>query len=599
MQSTSTMPGMSPAKDLFRRFSNCGYSPRKGQSALIQYVSDHPDQPVYSGVLPTGYGKSDLFLSIVDILKQQLRVNRILAIVPTDTQRRQYAEGIKDSIKELQLNINSKNIVVCSGEEYMVRAHKENLAEIYITTVQSIVAGTDKYIDLTKSGKWLIFCDEFHKLNVDEKAKWGKAVDAITHTVTLGMTATPVRSDGKDTYFAGHQPDVEVSFEDAFEEESIRGVKAHIEHYFVDVINDDGSVDRLTTENINDYDLSKDLRLTAKYQASLLSSAESCLTQKNLTQPGQHQMLVFAMNVQHATMISNVMNTIAGAGFSEWVGVGPHGRKSPENTAILDRYKDNQIRCLVQVDIAGEGFDNPRSSVLVFLHLLRKATVKAVQQAGRGIRRNYDIKEFDNDVCDMFASPDTEMSELAVEMANRTLGQFEADEKDVDSTKARETPIYDIPPFDPQVSDSEYDRSEIIAKIPQRDVDMFRQKVGDAYGTDRAGDITEDMLLNVLAQDRINMIEKAAKENGLSNRQKVTEAVSMLVSNISRLRFGRSLPSGMAGDLKTSIHGQWVRKTGLKSGAMTDDEFRTKYDWVSGINEELKSTREIPAWLQL
>src|SRR4029077_3234052 len=75
---------------------------------------------------------------------------------------------------------------------------------------------------------------------------------------------------------------------------------------------------------------------------------------------------------------------------------------------VLKRYKDNQLQCLVQVDKAGEGFNNKRSSVLVFLNLIRSSS-KLAQQLGRGLRRNHALP-FDQDVCFVFASADTEIA---------------------------------------------------------------------------------------------------------------------------------------------------------------------------------------------
>lgn len=599
MQSSGTMFEMSPAEDLFRRFSDKGYNPRLGQRSLIEFVSSNPKQSIYNGVLPTGYGKSHLALSIADILKQQGRINRVLVIVPTDTQRTQYVDGIKKAIDELGLILNERVIKV-NGETMPIRAHRENKAEIFVTTVQSIVANIGYYIDLMATGKWFIFCDEYQKLNRDEKAKWGKAVDELPDTVKLGLTATPTRSDGRDTVFATKKPDHEVSFEEAYQEQAIRGVAAHIEHYFVDVKNDDGSIERVTTDNIDNYDIKKDLRLTTKYYASILSSARDCLTVKNLQHKDEHQMLVFAMNVSHAKSVSDTLNILYGSGFSDWVGVGRNGRPAKENKGILKKYKENKLKCLVQVDIAGEGFDNPKSSVLVFLQLLRRDTVKAVQQAGRGIRRNYNIHIFDEDVCDMFASPDTEMAGLAVEFAERTIGEITP--KEIDPGKPNEkAPLYEIPPFDPQVDDSEYDRSVVISKIHQAEVDIVRGGIAEKHGVESAANVTEDMIKKVIAEQKIEDMEKAVAESNNFDtwQQKVTGAVSTLVGNAARLRFGGSQTKGVVVDMIRTVHSKWIKESGLRSNAMFEEEFRKKYEWVMKINSIMKREREVPTWLAL
>jgi len=617
MQPASNMYNVSHAEELFGRLAYYGVELRKGQKRFIEYVSDHPSQSIYNGVLPTGYGKSKTAECVCHILKQQGRANRFLFVVPTDTQRAQYATGIAHDVMNMGLNLKLleyRNDDVVVGKPIIVdhstsihRANRENRCDVYITTVQSIVCNEGFYADLMSTGRWALFCDEYQKLNKEEDAKWGKAIENLNHSVMFGLTATPIRTDKKATVFAEKEPDVEVSFEDAYKEKAIRGVVAHVEHYFVDVKNDDGGVDRITTDNITSYDLSKDLRFTTKYISSILTSAYGCLTVKNLAHENQHQMLVFAMSVHHAKAVSDVLNVMFGDGFSNWVGVGNDGRPKNENEAIIEKYKKNKLPCLVQVDLAGEGFDNPRSSVLVFLHLLKKATVKAVQQAGRGVRRNYNITDFPDDVCDIFASPDTEMAELAVEFAKRTI-----DAKDIGTdktsgggtkqTQPKQPPIYTIPPFESFVVDSEYDRSEIVSKITQSQVDGFRLGVERSEGKSVADTISDERLMSILVENQIQQMKKAEAIDNREEcyRNKVDGAVKTLAGNVCRLRYGDSAPKTAVGDLITKIHRQWTKQSGgMKHKSMLDEDFKVKHDWIVETNEGLKLTREIPVWLQL
>lgn len=610
MQSATALRAVSPAQDLFRRIEYSGGKLREGQRRLIEYVGDNPRQTIFNGVLPTGYGKSLTAEAVCDVLKQQGRANRFLFVVPTDTQRTQYAEGIARDVEKYGLGLRLEEHATQDGIRYAIpvvlsqtiadiRVHRENRCEVYITTIQSIHANQGWYADFMSTGVWCVFADEYQKLNREDGAKWGKALEALNYSVLLGLTATPVRTDRKETVFASKEPDVEVSFVDAYKERAIRRVVAHVEHYFVDVVNDQGEVERITTENIDDYDISRDLRFTTKYYASIISSAHDCLLSKNHAHPGQHQMLVFAMNVRHAKSVSEVLNVIFGNGFSEWVGVGPDGRPSPENKKILDDYKANKMACLVQVDIAGEGFDNPRSSVLVFLNLLKKASVKAVQQAGRGLRRNYSIIEFKDDVCDMFASPDTEMADLIRSLADQTLDvtDMRKKEKEGDGDE-RDSPIYDIAPFDRRVHDAEYDRSEIISKIPQSEVDMFRMAVARK---EPGAEVDDDRLRAILAEERIAEIQKAEAVHSRPQamRDKCNDAQRILVGNALRLRYGVSAPKSAAGDLHKALNSKWKHESKRGHSAMLDEDFRAKHEWLERINAQLKTTRSVPVWLQL
>ena len=609
MQHASAMPSMSPAEDLFRRLDEKRFVPRDGQAAMIDYVSNHREQTIYTAELPTGYGKSKTALCSADVMKQQGRINRVLIVVPTSVQKEQYINGIRSDIVELGLNLNPDNIQDVNGEIKSLRANKLNEADIYVATVQGICADKNGfYNDLLSNGRWLIFCDEYHHLRVNEEnnsSAWSEAIEKLNYSVLLGLTATPKRTDGKKTIFDDYAPAVRVTFEEAYEEKAVRGVRAHIEHYFVDILTEDG-IDRLTTENIDNYDLSKEMRFTSKYIAGIMSSAHDCLTNKSMMpgQSEQHQMLIFAMSVEHAHFVSKILNAMYGHEFSDWVGVGEHGRKDHENKAVVKQYRDGKIKCLVQVNIAGEGFDHPKSSVLVFLNLSSKDSVQSIQQAGRGVRRNYGITEFKDDVCDMFASPDTPIAELIKEFADRTLGYDEDDEQPFEGQKQdcdRKPTFYDIPPLATTIEAIEYDRSEIVAKIKPGELEWFRSEVRSAEGN--KGDyISDERLLNILATAKINQMESAAKgfDTEAEMRSKTNKAVTVLVGNICRMKAGgSSFASSMFGDISRQVNTFWIRKSGLKVEAMLKADLEQKYNWVKQVSDDIKATGKLPTWLNL
>jgi hypothetical protein len=295
------------------------------------------------------------------------------------------------------------------------------------------------------------------------------------------------------------------------------------------------------------------------------------------------------------------MNAMFGPGFSDWVGVGPDGRT--DNTEVIARYKENKFFCLVQVDLAGEGFNNPRSSVLVFLHLLRKATVKAVQQAGRGLRRNYGIPRFQDDVCDIFASPDTEMAELAIELANRTLNANDIgdDPGGEGNGKDRKVPIYTIPSFDPAISDVEHQRSEIISKITSEMLAHVREgKVLSSSLTEGQVNAVSDERLRVLIAEHFMSAADNTKSIEKSFKERVADAQSILVSNVLRLRYGQSIQKGQSGDVHRAINSRWIRESkGMRHDAMFEEDFRKKHEWLQSINNSIRTAREVPQWLQL
>jgi superfamily II DNA or RNA helicase len=611
---------MSPLEDLLGRVSKaCPFELRNGQLEAVTYVADNQSEDIFNFVLPTGYGKSVTGLATFDVLKGQGRVNRLLIVVPTGTQKDQYADDIASTSAVYCLQIRlpesheDRAKIALDGATVGLRLHRENQSQVFIATIQHIQRNPDFYADLMSTGRWAVFADEYHKLNAE--AEWGKAASNLNYTVIFGMTATPVRTDGKPTIFMGKPEDVLVSFEDAYKEEAIRGVVAHIEHYFVDVEeeSDDGEkvVRRKTTEDLGSTSESRELRYLSKYYASILSSAHDCLQSLELQQKGQHQMLVFAVDVQHAKTVSNLLNDLFGPDFSDWVGTGASGRSDAENKAVLRRYKNGtDLKCLVQCNMATEGFDNPTSSVLVFINNpARVDTVTNQQAGGRGVRRNYGIKNFLSDVCHMFASPDNPMADVIKQLADRTLGPIEVGPTEPGGNNPRgNVAIYPIPPMIPSVVDAEFDRSEIIKNLKEEEVKANVAACLASPGAAESGvniENAEEFIRNFMVNQEIERRKAAcakadAEANSLENwHDRVKKATRIVVGNITRLRYGSSAPKTAIGDVAKQLNQDWVRFSGRRHEAMTSADFKRKYQWLESINQQIGSTRKVPEWVAL
>lgn len=635
MESSGVVSSVSSAEKFFGQLSARRYRPRWGQAMFWRIIGSDLKK-TYLGVLPTGYGKSDAALGAYFITRGQMRVNRMLIIVPTDTQRTQYVQDLTASALNLGGNLRSFQdertgatsvARMIRHEPSDLRLAWENRCEIFVTTVQSVLSSDFFYSELMQKGRWLTFFDEYHKLNRNETAKWGRAALGVQGDIVVGLTATPIRSDNSPTIFDGMPVDVTVSFEKAYEEKAIRGVVAHIEHYFLDVTAKSGDEERITTESLRDvrdwdaYQKKRDLRFVNKYLCGILSVAHDCLLVKNMRHPGQHQMLVFAMGLDHAKHVSDLLNVFYGEGFSDWVGM---SRSDAENDEIFRRYQENKLPCLVQVDKATEGFNNKRASVLVFLNLLRNGSIKAIQGAGRGVRRNPAIKSFVEDVCDMFASADSGASMLIQDFARLTVGSREPpefppeQEPGTRNGKDREPTWVSIPPFDSLVRDAEHDRSELIQitreeiKLAKTDVLNEAEKeaekeVGRELSDDAARKII-DRVNQLFPDERIEAIlrrRKAAEIAGSlprlkalkeeNTRASVERAVQLLTSNLLRRFFGDD--QSMRGHVSSRVSGQWLRlgNPSVKKSLM--DDLRRKHEWVEKIEHEVLVEGRRPEWL--
>lgn len=65
-------------------------NPRDGQQRVFDKVSEESSRRSLNIHLPTGYGKSFTSAGVYSILKRQNRANRLLVVLPTVTQLRQF-----------------------------------------------------------------------------------------------------------------------------------------------------------------------------------------------------------------------------------------------------------------------------------------------------------------------------------------------------------------------------------------------------------------------------------------------------------------------------------------------------------------------------
>ena len=595
------------------------FAPRRGQRKLLNLAATTEGDQL-TAVFPTGYGKSKVALGTYGILRARKIVDRCLIIVPTDLLRNQFDENSQSDCKALGFEITSALSI--TKEDSNLRYTWENRAEIFICTYAQILNDKTFWISLFAENKWLVVRDECHRLREDKE--WGKKTAELGGNFILNLTATPVRSDGarsvavpsvtSDDGLMQVQADVVVTVKEAIQEQALRMPVAHVEHYFVDVMMKDGRIERIDTERFKDdkvlddegnliefdkYEAQKGLRYCNKYLSKILIDAIQVLEFKNIRYESQNQMLVFAMTCRHAEAVSQQLNAICGAGFSDWVGV---NRCPKTNKGVFEEYMNNNLQCLVQVDKASEGFDAPRASVLVFLHLI-KSNTKLAQQVGRGLRRNYAIQNFEDDKCDILASADTYVAEYVENLIVDLEGQIKKPGK-----KGGGDDIW-IPTLpDVHVVDAEWHKRDFVTPTISSEAKRRYEDIKNAAKKADIEDIPVEKLNLFLLE--LNMPGEQKKEvaqlfNSESNklsywRDKSKGAVNTLANSIVKIlcknKGGNSFEKSMRNDLIKVIHSRWIKQTGLKVSSMTSDEHIKKYEWVQEINNRMAITKAAPAW---
>ena len=562
-------------------------------------------------VLPTGYGKTKAACGAFAILRARGLVTHMLVMVPYDTQREQWVEKAVGNFASLGVKI--RGAIRIAKESHDLRYAEPGGIEVFVATYAQLLADPGYWQRLMNKGSWFVVRDECHHLG--EEGKWAEAsTTMLTHAVRLDMSATPVRTDRRLLVGVNTKqrddgtwelvPTVRVSMAEALHEEAVRWPELRKHHYAVQVSKSDGSLETLTTESLTDearadfdvYETKYQLRYRSEYLSSMLIDACNELATRNMRQPGEHQMLVFCMTQRHADFVCQTLNGLDGReSFAEWIGM---DRPKAINEMIMERYAGGKTLCLVQVDKAGEGFDHPRASVLVFLNLVRSRT-KTAQQIGRGLRRNYAIAHFVDDTCVVFASADSAAAEGVLEI------QHDADEsmreRVSDEGESCDVRVPTLPSI--SVLSAEFERCERLGPGGILDETLVTRgaDIARAMGRDPS-EFTPEQLANgarMAARDRLTpSAQDKLSEDSLRTlwSGRVESAVGTIARYAVRTRSGELFSMAEVGDAKHAIHTEWIRASGVGHKAMTASEYQRKYEWLGGLLDLLAKGHR-PSWL--
>lgn len=636
MEPQSDMPNMQPASWREAITLSAGVTPRGGQVRAWAHAMKVCEAPatvaIEAGygmsmlfVAPTGYGKSKAAVGAYLCARSQGVADRVLILGANATQRKQWEHGIGDDFvwcgakrpRVLRLTLDARDLIYAERG-----AH-----EVFVSSYQSLVSPTAKdeeiafWRRLLSTGRFMVVFDECHHLAED--GKWGQAAAALGHSFGLFMSATPIRTDRKPVLGLRHkpidggafelEPDVEVSYEEAFREEAIRWPEGRAYDYFVDVHSaSDGSDRRLTTESLasdgvvdmDAYEIRYQIRYHHKYLAPILLHLFDEWSRRNESWPGQHQAIIFAMTCRHAEAIAKQMNMLASqqgvSAFADWIGV---LRSEHDNERVLDSYMDNRLPCLVQVGKAGEGFDNKRASVGAFLNLVRSELL-LVQQLGRLLRRN-DALPYSRDTATVLYSKEHPVGEVVRGIEQLAL-PIVKEKRDRDGVEPGGEPTF--PPFPGvHIMDVEFNRLDIVR--PGAPADAAREAAA------RGAEILRGLgVPNVDAMDPAvlaNVAERWGESRAADKRPKTEQEmiaywrdqVESWTRKLARqvvivLSRPGAFEQSKLRDAMRAINGEWVRVSrGLVHEKMTADDFKKKTEWIGEVYESIRKSERVPLWL--
>lgn len=387
--------------DMPRKENTNGFAFRPGQQAAIDFIIGRPDLTVVPLKLPGGYGKTIVIAECYRIKRDQGVCDRLLIVVANDRQRSQIITDFEKDCHWIGLDIPG-GVWAFSPDGATAGVHLRDQVEVFVTTIQSVSAtkakpctngegdkaeDKDALTNLLKSkGKWMLAADEYHHYATEQD--WGKSLKRVVDIskFTVALSATPSR-DGMPTIFG--DPIISWSYREGVGERSLKTLKVASYNYGVEVTTGKGKKLRFTSDElreieklpggINTFQQREGLRYDIRYVHPVI--LEPLLRLSNLENATgfKFQMLIRAMSCAHARALCEQLRELQPNRVIEWVGTGPDGRGDAENDEICERFvppkngqgrrPDSDIDVLIQVGMAGEGFDCINVTEIVDLSL--------------------------------------------------------------------------------------------------------------------------------------------------------------------------------------------------------------------------------------
>lgn len=323
-------------------------------------------------VSPTGSGKTVLF-------SEAIRLHRGASVAIAH--RQELVSQI--SLALAKDGVRHRILAPTAMVKWLVQLHIQELGrDYYSPTAPCAVAGVDTLISWAKPSsphhveltrwaqsvtKWVQ--DEAHHLLRDNK--WGTAVGLFPNAVGLGVTATPLRADGK-------------------------GLGRHADGLFDHMVLGPGMRDLIGQGYLTDYRVfcpPSDLDLSGvatgtdgdyiRGQLALKTQRSSVMgdvVNHYIKWAGGKLGITFAPDVDTATDLSARFNA---AGIRAEV----VSAKTPDRLRqdILKKFRQRSVLQLVNVDLFGEGFDLPAIEAVSMARATQSFGLYA-QQFGRGLR---------------------------------------------------------------------------------------------------------------------------------------------------------------------------------------------------------------------
>ncbi|KQH86049.1 DEAD/DEAH box helicase [Vibrio furnissii] len=329
--------------------------------AVIHYFRQHATPAVI--VLPTGAGKSLVIAELARLAKGRVLVLAHVKELVEQNHAKYEGYGLKGAIFSAGLG------------------RKETDQQVVFASVQSVVRNLDAF----KNQFSLLVIDECHRVPDEKSSSYQKV---ITHLLelnagmkVLGLTATPYRL-GMGWIYQYHTRGLVRSEEPRFFRDCIFELP-------IRYLLDEGFLTpaRLIDAPVLSYDFSQlKPANTGRYKESdldLVIEQSKRATPQIVAQiiqlaADKQGVMVFAATVRHA---QEILSLLPESESDIVIGDTP----SPERDAIIQRFKQRELKFLVNVSVLTTGFDAPHVDLIAILRPTESVSLYQ-QIVGRGLR---------------------------------------------------------------------------------------------------------------------------------------------------------------------------------------------------------------------
>lgn len=301
-------------------------------------------------VLPTGTGKTEVF---IEDMRQQYfvqAIQKVLVIVPTVSLKEQMVIRIKRHLPELiigdELSDKSSDVTVQTSA-YLLRHYSKHPADYYD----------------------YILVDEAHRAAANGLRK---VLEYFNPKTLIGLTATDERLDNQRLEDIFGQYQVDLTLEQAITKGLVPPIRA-----FRLSSNIDLSKVRFNGKDFVKSDLNKTVLIPSRDQL-IVDVVVKYFEKPLLKEKSPPQGIIFCVDIKHTKTMASILNK---SGISA---ASVHGgdRKG------IEQYEKGEIRFLCACELLNEGWDAPQTEVVV----MARPTMSKVlytQQLGRGTRKHH------------------------------------------------------------------------------------------------------------------------------------------------------------------------------------------------------------------